>query len=290
MREDLFPIEFSAVVVMFNEERRLFECLTSLKACREIIAIDLGSSDRCKEIAERAGAIVLTHPRVEIGERARQLGYDTSTNDWIFIVDPDEVIDSETFELARKAIRSDPELAAIHLPMQNYFLGKPIRETVWGLRGKSPSIVHRKRIHRVTQVHDSCYALPGYHAATLETPRILLRHYWVESLSAMIEKHLRYIRLEGEARSLKGERFTVRHTCRKLRYSFLQNFVDLNGWKGGWRGWFLSFFHVCYTLGAMLSLRRFERRLKRCTSSSQLSSRGGESHGSQVDYPQDSHA
>jgi glycosyltransferase involved in cell wall biosynthesis len=250
-------VRFSAIVVTFNEERRLPECLSSLKYCDEIFAIDLGSTDRSRQIAEQCGAKVLSHPKVSIGEHARHVGYEASVNDWVFVVDPDEVVEKETFSLAIEAINANPKLAVIRLPMQNYFLGKALLTTIWGV-GEANRIVHRRRIRLVKLVHDSNYALPGYDTVTLSSPRKLLRHYWVDSFAQMFEKHLRYIKLEGEARFDKGERFSIRRCCRALRDSFKSNFIQMHGWKGGWRGWFLSIFHVWYTLGAWLSLRRFQ--------------------------------
>jgi glycosyltransferase involved in cell wall biosynthesis len=253
-------IRFSAVVVMYNEERRLFECLSSLKSCDQIIAIDLGSTDRSCEIAERCGARILKHRRVPIVEQVRHVGYENAVNDWIFVVDPDEVVEQETFALASEAINFNPRLAAIKLPMQNYFLGKALSTTIWGHGEKGPSIVHRRRIRQVTMVHDDRHALPGYETVTLSSPKHLLRHYWVDGFAQMLEKHLRYLGQEGEARYDKGERFSIRECWRSVRDSFLTNFIRLNGWKGGWRGWFLSAFHVWYTMGCMLSLRRFQKQ------------------------------
>jgi len=252
-------VAFSAVLAMFNDERHLAECLSSLKLCEEIIVIDLGSTDNSRAIAEQFGATILTHPHVPFGQLAHPAGYDAARNDWLFVMDPDEVVEEATFTLAAEAIQANADLAAIQLPMQNYFLGKALTTTIWGVGDKGVSIVNRKRTRLVTVVHDQCHPLPGYKTIKLSSPRPLVRHFWVDDLGRMFEKHLRYIRCEGESRYVRGERYSVRSSYRTLRQSFMTNFIELKGWKGGWRGWFLSAFHLWYTCGALLSLKRFQQ-------------------------------
>ena len=53
---------FSGLVVTFNEERRLAQCLHGLSFCDEVVVADLGSSDASVAIAERAGARVCSLP------------------------------------------------------------------------------------------------------------------------------------------------------------------------------------------------------------------------------------
>ena len=51
----------SAVVLTYNEENNLKDCLQSLKWCDEIIVVDSGSTDQTQKIAEDEGVKFILH-------------------------------------------------------------------------------------------------------------------------------------------------------------------------------------------------------------------------------------
>jgi glycosyltransferase involved in cell wall biosynthesis len=51
---------YSVVILALNEERALPACLNSLSACKDIVVLDSGSSDRTQVIAKAAGARVFS--------------------------------------------------------------------------------------------------------------------------------------------------------------------------------------------------------------------------------------
>src|SRR5450756_2326711 len=79
----------SGVVVTYNEAHFLPETLRRLSFCDELIVVDLGSQDNCVEIAQQAGAIVLHHEKVTIGELVRQYAVEHARYDWVLFADPD---------------------------------------------------------------------------------------------------------------------------------------------------------------------------------------------------------
>lgn len=85
----------SAVIITFNEEKNIGECILSVKdIVDEIVVLDSGSTDKTCEIATGLGAIVQTHPfegHIQQKNRARLL----ATKDWILSLDADERVSPE---------------------------------------------------------------------------------------------------------------------------------------------------------------------------------------------------
>lgn len=71
-------------------------CLESVKgAANEILVADLGSSDRVRELAERAGAAVHRPEWEDDFSKIRNFCMDRSTGDWVLFLQADERIDPE---------------------------------------------------------------------------------------------------------------------------------------------------------------------------------------------------
>ena len=64
-------IQFTGIVVTYNEDKYLNECLKYLSFCEQLIVMDLGSTDHSVEIAKTYGAIIVQHERVPIVEQVR---------------------------------------------------------------------------------------------------------------------------------------------------------------------------------------------------------------------------
>ena len=257
-------IPFTAIVVTFNEAGRLRACLDSLRVCEQIIAVDLGSSDHSVEIAREFGAEVVTHPRVPIGEFVLPKVVPHARHDWILRFDPDEIFDEQLAAEISRTICEHPAAAMIRLPHQYYFIGVPLRTTVWGGVNHINRVFHRDRVNFVPHVHNAVVAKSGYSIENADVEgHHAVQHYWVESFSQLFEKHRRYIQLEGPTRLAKGEHFTWWGLMTESGYSLYYGLFRKRGVLGGWRGFFLSFFYSWYIAMGKLSLRSTERKTDR---------------------------
>jgi len=262
------PVQFTGIVVTFNEARRLHDCLNSLTFCGQLILVDLGSTDNSVEIAHEFGANIVHHSHVPIVEQAREVAADYAIHDWIILADPDEMIPTALVAEIVAAIKEHSRAGILSLPYRYYFRGEPIDCTFWGRACRSnPRVIHRRRVDFPSRVHGVFRLHLGYEKIEIpESTRNSVQHYWADTYRQLFAKHWRYIKHQGQALYETGERFGWRCTLRTTRDTLKQNLFEYEGIRGGWTGIFLSLFYTWYVFMSRLSLRRYQRSIA-CESS-----------------------
>jgi glycosyltransferase involved in cell wall biosynthesis len=265
--------QFTGIVVTYNEARRLRECLRSLAFCEQLVVIDLGSTDSSIDIAKECGARVVPHARVQVVEQVWGEAMTYARNDWVVLLDPDEILPADIANEFRAAISKDPLLGMIRVPRQFYFKGTPLHCTVWGINHPKHVVFHKHRNSFCKNVHKGVRLLDGYTVAVLSgLPNWYIEHYWADSYWQLFEKHWRYVKREGESRFQQGERFSWRRWAKETRVALQHNLIDLNGLRGGFVGIFLSFFYAWYVSMSLLSLRRYQKLVEQGKAASSESS------------------
>jgi glycosyltransferase involved in cell wall biosynthesis len=86
-------MKMSAIVVGRNESIKLKECLKSLSFCDEILYADLDSSDNSIEIASDFRCRIFNYKEYgPAGEYTQAELIKLVENEWVILLDPDEVI------------------------------------------------------------------------------------------------------------------------------------------------------------------------------------------------------
>ena len=225
--------------------------------------MDLGSSDRSVEIAQRLGIKVVRKPWVPIVEMILPTLIPTMKHDWVLHVDPDEVF-SPTLVDDLLALDPGDDYGAVAVPIQYYFLNKKLDVTIWGGLNFGRYVLHKQRVDFGDQeVHSTNYCKKGFKIFTLNfSGDNFVAHYWIDSYVQLFSKHERYLKMEGKARFARGERFSLKKMIISTLRKFKNSFIKKKGWRGGWTGWFLSFFYVQYVARGWLALRRYENSQK----------------------------
>lgn len=259
-------MNISVLVAVLDEERRLQDCLLSLKRFKDVLVVDLGSKDSSVEFARSLSFEVITHPWVPIGEMILPETMPKMQNDWIIRVDPDEVLPDKLIDDLME-LEVDDNIAIVNVPYQYYFRNQKLDTTIWGGVRPIPRVINRTRVNVTPEVHRTLNCKPGYGTITLPfRPGNAVLHYWADSYSQLISKHERYIKMEGESRYNHGIRFDWVSLLLSPLRSFQNSFITSSGWRGGWNGWFLSAFFAYYQTKALLSLYSYEKQLKRASS------------------------
>ncbi|MBP3040175.1 glycosyltransferase, partial [Bacillaceae bacterium Marseille-Q3522] len=107
----------SLCMIVKNEERSLRHCLDSVKnKVNEIIIVDTGSTDATKEVAKEYNAIIKEYAWNDDFSAARNYSISFASNEYILIMDADEVLDQELD--IKKEIARDLDYYILHI--KNY--------------------------------------------------------------------------------------------------------------------------------------------------------------------------
>lgn len=100
-------MKISACVIVKNEEKNIVKWLASMEGLAdEMIVVDTGSTDRTKEIAIQAGAVVLDFPWQNDFSAAKNFAIKHAKGAWIAFLDADEYFSSSAVKNLRKYIAS----------------------------------------------------------------------------------------------------------------------------------------------------------------------------------------
>lgn len=263
-------MKLSVLVVTYNDDKRLKECLTPLLYFDELIVVDLGSSDRSVEIAKIAGATVYQHKWSSAIELILPDLLKLTSNNWVLRVDPDEILPTVLVD-ELLAMEVSEDYGIITIPLQYFFLNRKLDTTAWGGIRDAARIFHKERTTLESEVHRTHQSKQGYKTFSVSfSGNNAIAHYWIDNIPQMFSKHKRYLQLEGKSRFSKGERFSWKQLTKQALVHFRFSFIQKSGWRGGWVGWFLSLFYAQYEARAWLSLRHYERNLKYTISKKEL--------------------
>ena len=98
----------TATVLTKNEASLIGRCLDSLRWVDEVLVLDSGSSDATREIAAQRGASV--HVQSWLGwVDQHRCSVELARNDWILVVDADEIVTPELATSVLEAMNSSPD-------------------------------------------------------------------------------------------------------------------------------------------------------------------------------------
>jgi glycosyltransferase involved in cell wall biosynthesis len=198
-------VPVSVLVPVKNEAENLRRCLPALAWADEVFVVDSQSTDETAAVAEAHGATVVQFHFNGTYPKKKNWSLETLPfrNEWVLIVDADEVVVSALAEeIAR---RTEADVAdGFYLNMKYYFLGRRIRHCgyaeAWNLR------LFKHRLGRYERMPVSPGARTGDNEAHehVELRGKALRlaheldHHAYPTVAAWVEKHNRYAVWEAE--------------------------------------------------------------------------------------------
>ena len=231
--------ELVAIILTLNEEKHVGPCIDSLKWCDAIVVWDSFSTDRTCDIARAKGASVYQHPFKGYGSQ-RQAAMDALDEHlkprWIFFVDADERATPELAQEVRRVIVEQPDVVGWWVPRHNVIFGKVILHTGW-----YPD--HQLRLLRSDgsrwdpkrEVHE----LPILDGAEGYLQNVLI-HYNYDSLGQFVAKQRKYTDIDAKILYDAGERPKPWSAISMPIRHFKWRFVDLEGYRDGLHGLWLS--------------------------------------------------
>lgn len=242
----------TAIVIFRNERRDLERCLRALQWCDEVIAVDMESSDGSLGVAQELADRVFHTHAFPIAEPTRVAAARLARNEWVLLVDPDEVIPTGLRDDIQQSLLAHGDAGAFCLPMWFYFKGKRLDGTIWGTLTFKRRLVHRHRCDLLPLCNRLTQMRSGYQEYRIE-PRgdNHMRHYWSNSYLDLLYKHFcRYSHLEAAALVAQGRRFSLSLGLIAPLLELKRSLKDFDGWRMGLRGWLLSAIYFGYTVAS----------------------------------------
>ncbi len=221
----------TAIVLTYNEEKHLPDCLASLAWAPQVIVFDSFSADRTTAIARAAGATLLQRAFDNYsGQRNAALG--AAQTEWVLFVDADERVPPE-LRAEIEGVLARPE-AGWWIPRHNYIFGRLTRHTGW-YPDYQLRLLRRAKARYENPVHE--VVMLGGEAGSLRHPLIHLNY---ETVPEFVAKQKYYAAYDAEKMRAEGVLPQWHKFILQPLRQFWWRFVSLSGWRDGLHGLRLS--------------------------------------------------
>lgn len=222
-----------------NSEAMLEECLESLKWVDEIVLIDDVSTDQTREIANKYNAHVLIRKLDDFSSQ-RNFGLSNCTNDWVLVLDSDEIISKELHAEVEALFNNQSVTeSGFQIPRKNMFMGSWIRSSYpdYGLR-----LFLRKEAHYRGEVHESLTV--NGKLGRLKHPMI---HNSYRNIEEIIFKTNHYTTISAQQMFAKGKKAGLFDLFFRPVSTFIKNYFLKRGFLDGFPGFILHVLSGYYT-------------------------------------------
>ncbi len=235
-------VPVSICIIAKNEEKRLPDCLASVRWADEVIVLDDESTDKTQEVARSFGAKVAFR-KMDIEGRQRNFAYAQAKNSWVLSLDADERVTPQLAEEIKKAVASSNGYAAFSIPIKT-FIGKNwIQGAGYYPAPKVRLFLKDKFKYEEASVHPrmildgKCGSIKGD-----------ILHYSCQNFGQFLGKLNRETELEAQKWIRDGRKVSLPNILRKTIDRFLKNYFIKGGFKHGFPGFLMSYFHSFYQL------------------------------------------
>lgn len=226
--------KISVVINTYNEEKRLPRLLFSIKSLtRDIVVVDMMSTDKTREIAKNFGARVFKHKKISYVEPARNFAIEKAKNEWVLILDADEEVTPELKEYLKKEIK-EPRGDYYRIPRKNIIFNKWMKYSGWwpdfNIRFfKKENVSWENKIHSIPLTKGTGIDLPV-------DGKLAIRHRHYTSIEDYIEKMNRYTTIQARDLNKLGVEFSWKLLITKPLSEFLRRYFAERGYKDGLHG------------------------------------------------------
>src|ERR1700720_2708687 len=196
-------VPVSVLVPIKNEAENLPRCLGCVPWADEIWVVDSHSTDDSADIAKRYGAQLVQFDFNGTWPKKKNWALENLPfkNDWVFILDADEVLPPEAGDEIAKAIVDPGGIAGYWINRRFFFLGRWLRQSYypnWNLRLFRHAL---GRYEKLTSADTKSGDNEVHEHVVVKGPTARLKceieHYAFPSIEVFVEKHNRYSNWEA---------------------------------------------------------------------------------------------
>ena len=222
--------KISVVINTYNAEEHLRECLEAVRGFDEVVVCDMESTDHTVAIARERGCRVVTFPRDEhrIVEPAREFAIHQAANDWVLVVDADEIVTERLHDRLYDIVGSDACADGYFISRHNKFMGAYTKS-------RGHDYILRFFRQRQTTWPPTIHSVPVVRGRVERMPADCeLRHLADETMSQWVAKMNGYT--DYELAKKAGKNYGIAALTWRPFWRFFKNYVLMGGFRNGRRG------------------------------------------------------
>jgi len=279
---DKIPV--SVIVPIKNEAENLSRCLASVQWANEIFVVDSHSTDESAELAARLGARVVQFDFNGTWPKKKNWALENLPfkNEWVFILDADEVLPPEAAAEFGDAIANAGDVAGYWINRRFFFLGRWLKHSYypnWNLRlfrhglGRYEKLTEARTESGDNEVHE--HVIVDGKTARLKCE---MDHYAFPTVESFMEKHNRYsnwearVAVEGKlgrtgkdfAHEKVGRRRRLKAISQGLPFRPLLRFLYIYIWQKGFLdgrdGYYFARLHAWYEFLSVVKTYELRRK------------------------------
>ncbi len=239
-------INISAVIVVKNNPLHLSKVVASVEdLVKEIIIVDIGADDSLINELKNNKIVKIIEIKNEIPyvELIRDKTKDFAQNDYIFFLDPDEIVTPGLKTIIRSHLAF---YDYFKIPRKNIIFGRWIRHSRWWpdyqIRlFKKDKVTWPKIIHRQPKVTGNGYTVEA-------REELALLHHNYQNIDEYLSKFRRYAKYEAKEIFDSKMTLTFSNAIRKALNEFISRYFAGEGYKDGSQGLVLAFLQMFYYL------------------------------------------
>jgi len=221
----------SVIIITYNEEDNINNCLSSVQWADEIIVVDSYSKDNTVAIAQRYNNCKVISASWKGFVPAKQTALEHTANDWVLWIDADEMVTKELQYEISYLLKTESRFIAFDMPRRTFFMGQWIKPWYPGrvtrLFDKRFCKFNKNILHESIEVRD-VYRLGHLHSDLL--------HYSYNSLTQYFGKMNTYGKYGAEEMMRKGKKFQSWKLVLNPISTFIQFYIFKKGFLLGKSG------------------------------------------------------
>ena len=225
----------SAIVVCFNEEERIGDCLESLRWCDEIVVVDSFSTDRTPEICRRYTDRFIQ--RKWAGYRDQKaFAHSQATREWVLLADSDERVTAELREEIQASLARDGgEYAGYAVPRLVHYLDRWWRRGGWYPDYDVRLFRRERATWSGSDPHEKI--LVDGKVCRLKNP---LHHFSYRSIEDHMQRINRFTSISSHELRKRGSRWRLGDALFRPAGRFFRSYVLKRGFMEGFAGFYVA--------------------------------------------------
>ena len=246
-------MKLAVLILTYNEELHIAECIQSASFADEIIVIDSGSTDTTIDIAKNLGAKVVLHPMNEGFAAQRNFALNQTEAEWVLFLDADERITPVLAEKIRDVILSGQQACYV-IQRHSIVFGHKVKHGVCRM-DEVIRLFPRNKVTWNGIVHEKIDSdLP------VKKLQAFMYHYTYTSWDRYFIKFNQYTTLWAQGAYEKGKRTNPAGIFLHAIFGFIQMLILKRGFLDGFYGLVLCCFHFSYTMAKYLKLYELQKQ------------------------------